>query len=238
MQVIWAIGASMIVLGFVVSWPRWLIAVCALGMVAGHNLLDSLQPEHFNQWGWIWNLLHVRGQLPYAFVLYPLVPWIAVIGLGFCAGTLFELEAQARRRMLLIAAAVCLALFVLLRLVNVYGDPHPWEVQASGVMTLLSFMNVHKYPPSLLYLLATLGIACFLLAQFETFKGRTLEVLLSFGRVPLFVYVLHIIVAHLAAGVLALALGFGDVLLRNVFIHKPDGWASRCQAFILLGSWC
>ncbi len=224
MQVIWAIGASMIVLSLVVSWPRWLIGTCSLVLIAGHNLLDGIEPETFGQWSWVWNLVHVQGELTYAFLLYPLIPWIAVMGLGFYAGVVFDLESDTRKRVLLRVGAMCLVAFVLLRAMNVYGDPHPWSGQSTVTLTLLDFLSVHKYPPSLLYLLATLGIASILLGYLEKLKGRAFEVMQTFGRVPLFVYVLHIVLAHLAAGSIALAMGFGDVLLKNLFLTAPEGW--------------
>jgi uncharacterized membrane protein len=224
MQVIWAIGASMVALALIVSWPRWLIGLCAVAVIATHNLLDGIQPERFGEWAFLWNLLHVQGPLSHAFVLYPIIPWVAVMALGFWAGAAFELEADARRRVLLASGIAAVLLFVLLRAINVYGDPHPWESQSNALLTVLSFINVHKYPPSLLYLLVMLGIASILLAELERVKGTLRKVFVVFGRVPLFVYVLHIVFAHLVAGLLALALGFGDALLTNVFIYKPAGW--------------
>jgi uncharacterized membrane protein len=224
MQVIWAIGACMVVLSLIVSWPRWVIGICAFAVIGAHNLLDGIQPESFGEWAFLWNLLHVQGRLPFAFLLYPLIPWIAVMALGFWAGAVFELEPSFRRRLLWGFGLAALSLFIVLRAFDVYGDPHPWEMQSSAMLSALSFVTVHKYPPSLLYLLVTLGSACLLLAQLERVKEPVRQILVVFGRVPLFVYVLHILLAHLAAGLLAYALGFGDVLLRNIFFHKPAGW--------------
>lgn len=224
MQVIWAIGASMVVLSLILSWPRWLIGLSAAVLIVAHNVLDGIQPERFGEWAFLWNVLHVQGRLSYAFLLYPLIPWVAVMALGFWAGAVFELAALARRRILWASGIAALTLFVLLRAVNLYGDPHPWEIQSNALLTVLSFVNVHKYPPSLLYLLMMLGIACILLAELERIKGTFRQVLVVFGRVPLFVYVMHIVLAHLAAGLLALVLGFGDVVLRNIFIYNPEGW--------------
>lgn len=224
LQVIWAIGASMIVLGAIVSWPRWLLASIAVAMIAGHNVLDGIQPESFGRLDWVWLLLHQKAETQYAFILYPLVPWIGVMILGFCAGSVFELDAARRRTVLLAAGGAALIAFVALRALNVYGDPHPWTVQPTATLTVLSFFNVYKYPPSLAYLLATLGIGVLLLAAFESLRGKPLEFLRAFGRVPLFVYVLHIVLAHFAAGLLALAMGFGDQVLTNLFIYPPEGW--------------
>jgi uncharacterized membrane protein len=224
MQVIWAIGASMVVLALIVSWRRWVIGICAVAVIATHNLLDGIRPETFGEWAFLWNLLHVQGRLSHGLLLYPLIPWVAVMALGFWAGAVFELEAGARRRVLRASAIAALSLFVVLRAINVYGDPHPWEIQPNALLTALSFIKVHKYPPSFMYLLVMLGIACILLAELERVKGTLRQMLVVFGRVPLFVYVLHIVFAHLAAGLLALALGYGDAMLTNIFIYKPAGW--------------
>ncbi len=224
LQVIWAIGASMVILGLIVSWPRWLLASIALAMIVGHNLLDGIPPEIFGSSGWVWKLLHVKSQTEYAFVLYPLVPWVGVMMLGFCVGKLFDADVEYRRRALIALGTASLLAFVALRAINGYGDPNPWTAQSTPLFTLLSFINVHKYPPSLAYVLVTLGIGMLLLALFESMRGRLFEIMRTFGKVPLFVYVLHIVVAHLTAGLLALALGHGDAVLRNIFILKPEGW--------------
>jgi uncharacterized membrane protein len=224
MQVIWVIGASMIVLAGLVRWPHWSIGAFAILMIAGHNLLDGIPPSSFGAFAPLWNLIHAQGQTQYAWILYPLVPWAGVMALGFFAGTLFELDARKRQPILVAAGLACLALFALLRVANGYGDPHPWSSQSTSASTLLSFINVHKYPPSLLYLLVTLGVALPMLSAFEKFRGRFTDVLQTFGRVPLFVYVLHIVLAHLAAGLIALAMGHGDTVLTSLFLSKPKEW--------------
>jgi uncharacterized membrane protein len=224
MQVIWAIGASMIALAALVHLRIGTILVLSVAMIAGHHLLDGIDPARFGTWAPLWNVLHVKGQTPFAFALYPLVPWIGVMALGYCAGTLFQLDAAVRRRWLTAAGIGALAGFAALRLTNAYGDPQLWAAQSSATMTLLSFLNVSKYPPSLLYVLVTLGIACLLLALLESARHRVLEVLSTFGRVPLFVYVLHIYVVHLAAGVTAYATGHGTQVLGNLFLSLPEGW--------------
>jgi uncharacterized membrane protein len=224
LQVIWAIGASMIVLALIAHWRLRTIATVALALIAGHHLLDGVAPESFGQFAWVWKVLHVQGQTAYAYVLYPLIPWVGVMALGFASGRLFELDPQRRRRLLFAAGAFSLAAFVTLRALNVYGDPQPWSVQSSAVYTVLSFLDVHKYPPSLLYLLVTLGVGAALLGILETARGRFVEMLRTFGRAPLFFYVLHIFLAHFAAGVVALATGYGVQLLTNLFLFLPDGW--------------
>jgi uncharacterized membrane protein len=224
MQVMWVIGASMIVLAGLVSWPRWAIGAFAVVVIGAHNLLDNVQPTDFGSWASLWNVLHVQGQTSFGFVLYPLVPWIGVMAAGFYAGQAFDLDEQHRRTILIRAGAFCLVLFVVLRAINGYGDAQHWALQSTFGMSLLSFLNVTKYPPSLLYLLAMLGFAALLLAAFETTRGKLTDILQTFGRVPLFFYVLHIALAHLLAGLIAIATGFGNQILLNVFLFPPDRW--------------
>jgi uncharacterized membrane protein len=169
-------------------------------------------------------VLHVRGPVPVGILAYPLIPWFAVMSLGYVAGAVFLIDPQQRRRRLLQAGCGALALFVVLRFTNFYGDAIPWNVQDTWFRTVLSFINVSKYPPSLLYLLITLGTASVLLAAFESARGRFAEFLRTFGRVPLFVYVLHIMLAHLAAGLIAIAMGFGTTVLTNPFPLLPETW--------------
>jgi uncharacterized membrane protein len=140
------------------------------------------------------------------------------------AGQLFEMESAQRRRILLVAGCSALATFVLLRFANAYGDPQRWVHSPDLVRSLLSFLNVEKYPPSLLYLLFTLGAAALLLAKFENVQGKWAEVLQTFGRVPLFFYVLHILLAHGAAGLIAMAMGYGTRVLNAIFLTLPPDW--------------
>ena len=224
LQVIWAIGVSMIALAALIHLRLRTIAIISVVMIAGHNLLDGIEPARFGAWAPVWSVLHVSGPVPFGFVAYPLIPWIGVMALGYVMGTVFRLEPESRRRRLVQWGIASLVMFVLLRALNVYGDPHPWSTHSSAVLTLLSFLNVHKYPPSLLYLLLTLGTACLLLAAFESAQGTLSRILRTFGRVPLFIYVLHIVLAHLAAGLIGLALGYGAGVLKNPFVALPAGW--------------
>jgi uncharacterized membrane protein len=224
LQVIWAIGVSMIVLGALVHLPLPEIAAYSLLIIFGHNLLDGIDPQTFGAWAPLWSLLHVSGPMPYAFVAYPLIPWIAVMSLGYCLGSLFELERERRKQWFACLGVAALTLFVLLRTTNLYGDPVDWSLQSTTVRTLLSVIDVHKYPPSLQYLLLTLGTALLLLAALESARGKFSEVLRTFGRVPLFFYVLHIALAHLAAGIIALAMGYGMALLSDDIMSVPQQW--------------
>lgn len=224
MQVIWAIGASMCVLSALTFLSRRAILVIGLLLVFGHNVLDPISPKLFGAWAPLWNMLHVQGPTPFGLVHYPLIPWIGVMALGYCAGRLFELGPAERRRLLLALGAGACALFGVLRAINVYGDPKPWSLQPRAVFSLLSFLNVSKYPPSLAYVLVTLGPMLVALALVERARGPVAAALRTVGRVPLFAYVLHLFMVHLLAGVLGMLRGHGTATLTQFFVFYPRGW--------------
>jgi uncharacterized membrane protein len=224
LQVIWAIGVSMMVLALLVHLPMRAIALFSVVVICGHNFLDSIEPQDFGAWASLWSVLHVFGPIPHAFVAYPLIPWIAVMSLGYCIGSLFELGREQRVQRFMWLGTASLVAFVVLRAPNVYGDPSDWTLQGTTLNTLLSFVNVQKYPPSLHYLLITLGVGLLLLAAFESARGKVGEVLRTFGQVPLFFYVLHVALAHLAAGIVGSAMGFGYALLTADFMLVPQQW--------------
>lgn len=224
LQVIWVIGVSMCTLAALVSVPRPWLAVSSLSVIALHNLLDGVAPAQWGAWAPLWSVLHVQGMTPFAFVVYPLVPWLAVMALGFVAGELYTRPSEERRAWLLRLGTSSLIAFVALRTLNTYGDPKPWAVQERTGFTLLSFLNVSKYPPSLAYVLVTLGIALLALGALEGRQHRVLAALAIFGRVPLFAYVLHIAIVHAAAGLCAWAMGFGSAVLTGGFEDFPEGW--------------
>jgi uncharacterized membrane protein len=210
-QVIWAIGVSMIVLAGLVFLPTWVVTAFGVAMIAVHNAFDSVRPEQLGEAASLWEILHVPAQahlLPgwNAFVAYPLVPWIGVMAAGYGFGALYRLDAAPRRRALMRIGIGASLLFVVLRFTNLYGDPLPWTFQPGhGIRTVLSFLNCEKYPPSLLYLLMTLGPAIVALALLDGREARGLgKPLVVYGRVPLFFYVFHILLLHVAAAVYAL----------------------------------
>jgi uncharacterized membrane protein len=215
LQVIWAIGISMVVLSGLIHLPGWAIGAIGIGMIAGHNLLDGIQAERLSQIGWLWHILHQPAFLhPTSDVsvlaLYPLIPWIGVMAAGYALGPVMLLEPAARRRWLLRLGVALTLGFVLLRAANVYGDPAPWVVHDHIRATVLSFVNAEKYPPSALYLAMTLGPALIAMAAFESAKGKLARFLVLFGRVPLFYYVAHLLLLHTMAVVFAAA-AHGDV---------------------------
>jgi uncharacterized membrane protein len=203
--VIWALGWSMIALAALIYLPLWALTTFAVVMIAGHNLLDPLVPAQFGRLSGLWNVLHEGGPfriLPKTtfFVAYPLVPWIGVMAAGFAFGTIVNRERRERQRMTLWLGVGVTVAFLLLRAANVYGDPEAWSPHARGALfTFLSFLNLQKYPPSLLYLLMTLGPALIVLAIFDRAgePGRLQRPVLVFGRVPLFYYLLHLPLIHL-----------------------------------------
>lgn len=202
LQVIWAIGISMVVLAGLVHLPRTVILGIGAAIVLGHNLLDGIRHEGSDAADIGWYLLHQSNYVDLGgwglFVGYPMLPWLGVMCLGYALGGLFApgVEAAVRRRRLVRLGLLATAGFVVLRLANVYGDPAPWAEQRNGVFTLLSLLNTTKYPPSLLYTLMTLGPALLVLAAAERWKGAFAMALVRIGRVPFFYYVMHLLLIH------------------------------------------
>ena len=224
LAVIWAIGWSMIAMAALVHLPVSAVGAIGILMIFGHNALDGIKPEALGAWAPVWSVLHVQGPIPYGFVVYPLVPWIGVMAAGYALGTVYDLPDARRRRILSWLGLATIAGFLALRALNVYGDPQPWSAQSSALFSVLSFMNLAKYPPSLLFLLATLGPALLALAWFEHARGAAARFFVTIGRVPLFFYVIHIALAHLLAGLAALILGYGpEVLTNRPWVLSP-GW--------------
>jgi uncharacterized membrane protein len=214
LQVIWAIGLSMVCMSVFVFLPRKIVLLIGLLLVFGHNLLDSFHVEGNMVQGFLWSVLHETGKFRLyethtIFVGYPLLPWLGLMMTGFAFGQLYlkEVTAQQRKRRLIIMGTSCIALFAALRSGNFYGDAWHWKEQNSAVFTALSFIDCTKYPPSLLYLLMTIGPALLFLAFAENLKGKLVEAVSIIGRVPLFYYVVHLYVLHLIAGILFFATG-------------------------------
>ncbi len=203
LQVIWVIGLSMVALSGLLYLPRaWLLVLAAV-IVLGHNLLDSISFMPGELGYTPWTILHDRGilGLPWggqARTSYPLLPWIGAIALGYSIGPWFAatVTAQARGRRLMLTGGACLLLFLLLRMINVYGEPVPWTMQDDLLHTLMSFVNLTKYPPSADFLLLTLGCGCMLLYLLERLPKVTIGWLLAFGSAPLFFYILHLYLLH------------------------------------------
>jgi len=201
MQVIWAIGVSMIALAALVWLPRPLLIALAVVIIAGHNLLDGLHFETGSALHVPWAILHERSWIEVGDSLrlritYPVLPWIGVIALGYCLGPWFakSMQPTLRQRYLLLGGVSAWVGFVVVRAANGYGDT-PWQAYDNGVQTLMSFFNITKYPPSLLFLALTLGIGLLLLLAFEQAGAkRWISMLATFGAAPMFFYLLHLYV--------------------------------------------
>jgi uncharacterized membrane protein len=219
--VLWALGWSMILMALLVHLPRAIIAAIALLLILGHNALDGVAPASFGSFAWLWHVLHVPGfAVPgVLLVAYPLIPWVGVMALGYAIAAAYTWEATRRRKLLIWCGAAAIVAFVALRSINAYGNPAPWSAQRTPALTVASFLNVLKYPPSLQFLLMTLGPVLVALALTERVRGRVAEWIAVYGRVPLFFYVGHIFVAH-AVGV-ALALVQGGELRRIPVTTDP-----------------
>ncbi len=235
MQVIWAIGVSMIVLAVLVQLPVRVVGGFGVVMIAAHNLLDRFHVQGWRGpespvpsfWAKLFILLHQAYEAfpvlwffpsPVVFVLYPLIPWIGVMAAGFAFGALYQMNAERRRRWLLIMGSAATLLFIVIRAINHYGDPVHWAKQSTNTFTIISFLNVTKYPPSLLFLLMTLGPAFLALAWFESPLGARASrghsdssairnFFVTFGRVPLFFYLLQWPTAHFISVILHIAAG-------------------------------
>ncbi|HTA82566.1 MAG TPA: heparan-alpha-glucosaminide N-acetyltransferase domain-containing protein [Bacteroidia bacterium] len=225
--VIWAIGVSMVFLAFWRKLPYWFILASGLAIILFHNVADYFEPGTMgilnavgleqqssptSALGILWAFLHkvtpvTMGSL-HVFVLYPLLPYFGLISLGYCLGKFYVpgYVAEARQRNLILIGTICIALFIVLRLFNTYGDPSPWTPyhnlwsgSANYVFSFLSFINVTKYPCSLLYILIMVGPALLFLAMFETANNAIARFFITIGKVPMFYYILHLIMFNLIA---------------------------------------
>ncbi len=206
LQVIWAIGVCMIVLGIIIYLPIRAIFVLGLLIVLGHNALDGIVKEGTSFGSVIWYMLHQMNGFSYAegrflWFSYPVLPWFGVIFLGYCCGSLYKKGStvELRKKWLVYTGLAAVVLFFILRGVNVYGDLLPWTAQETTEKTIISFFNVSKYPPSLSFILITIGPALIFLYFIERIQNAFTNFLLVFGRVPFFYYVLHIFVIHIGA---------------------------------------
>ena len=218
--VFWALGLSMVALAVLMYLPDKVLLAVSVAMIASHNLLDGIQPQQFGSYAWLWQILHAQGVWvtggPVVIVAYPLVPWIGVMAVGYSAGHIYRLPPERRQALLLRLGFTLIIAFVVVRGLNVYGDPRPWETRSTGIGTLLSFLNTTKYPPSLAFLLMTLGPPLLFLSWAERLRIGETHPLLVFGRVPLFYFVVHIPLIH-AVAIAMTWLRYG----RTPFLFEP-----------------
>ena len=235
LTVLWALGWSMIALAALVRLPAWGVAAFGAAMIAGHNLLDGVPATAFGALAPLWSVLHAPGFLlnepgRVVFVAYPLVPWVGVTAAGYGLGQLYGWDAGRRRALGLGLGVALVVALVALRDLDEYGDPAPWAAQRSSLFTALSFLNATKYPQSLLFLLMTLGPALLFLRAADGGHPGWLRPALVFGKVPLFYYVLHVVLIHLLAVAVCWA-RYGEVhwmfespTLDRFPVTQPPGW--------------
>jgi uncharacterized membrane protein len=235
LQVIWAIGASMVILGIMVWAPLPVIAITGVILVFGHDVLDYIKLPQTGTPGFLWKLFftghreffHI-SETYFIKTNYATLPWAGVMMLGYVFGTIYRssFDAARRKNILLITGVFLLSLFLVLRAFNIYGDPAPWVAQRSFSLTVISFLNVSKYPPALLYLCVTLGPGLILLAFMEKKKNKLTDILMIYGNVPFFYYILHwFVIRSLSVAAFYLA-GYGSKDIYNpklMFFFRPDG---------------
>ena len=241
LQTLWAIGGSMVVLSGAQFLGRPACLVLGAAIVAGHNLLDPVWPmaDLFTPGPPLWVSLHTPMSFvvgPYfVLVAYPLLPWVGVMLLGFGASGVFQLEPGERRRRLTLAGVAAVAAFLLLRASHLYGDPNPWTAQDAGVVpTILDFMNVSKYPPSLLFVLATLGPVAVFCARSDQLPRGVRDVLVVYGRAPFAFYVVHFYVIHALAVALGVAQGFAASQMLTLMSFFPKGYGVPLPAVYVI----
>lgn len=238
LQVIWAIGFSMVILGLLSQLPWTVVFSVALIIICGHNLMDTWNIDRSDATTrWLWDALHHGSfppyidehnvpQVPRFIVIYPVLPWIGIMSLGFCLGRLYEpmFEAGKRKTILRLTGLCMIAVFVVLRYWNIYGDPRPWKPQGTVLYSLFDILHVQKYPPSLLFTCMTIGPAMLFLSFSERWQGRVAKWVTVFGRVPFFYYILHIYTIHLLAVALFYVSGYTDADIGKglMFNFRPN----------------
>jgi uncharacterized membrane protein len=244
LTVLWALGWSMVALAALVFLPATAVGIIGAIMIAAHNLLDPVKAQSFGAWAPLWNVLHSPGLLYMSpghlvIVAYPLIPWIGVMALGYGIGQIYSIDPARRRALLLRAGIAVSAAFIVLRAINVYGDPAKWTHQKSTLFTALSFLNTTKYPPSLLFLLMTLGPVLVFLSLVDQKTPRLLRPALTIGKVPMFYYLLHFATLHVLAIITAL-IRFGGVHWMfespspdKYPVTQPPGWPASLPVVYL-----
>jgi len=231
LMILWAIGLSMVALAGLIYLPRRALIAVSIAIIALHNLLDPVSAQRFGRAAWIWDILHQQNAFTVHGITfataYPVLPWVGVMAAGYSLGLVFEWDARRRRRFLVGVGLAATAAFVILRAANVYGDPARWSHQASPAFTLLSFLNTTKYPPSLDFLLMTLGPALVAMAWLERFHFRFTNPLIVFGRVPFFYYGAHLFVAH----VIAIGMNFVRYGAKSFVLIAPPSMGSPSDLF-------
>ncbi len=221
LQVIWAIGMSMIALSAIVYMNKKLILLTAIILITAHNLLDTVHVPGNGLLAVVWSFLHDVNHFTFGqvelYVRYPVLPWVAVMTIGYYLGFLYTpgYDQVKRGRTLLQLGVSMIVLFIFFRINNVYGDSSEWSEQKNFVFSLLSFLNVTKYPPSFLFVLITLGPSLIFLALSERPLNTWAAKIVVFGRVPMFYYLVHILLIHILAVLAALLTGYPEMIVLN-----------------------
>ncbi|MFY0600880.1 MAG: DUF1624 domain-containing protein [Cyclobacteriaceae bacterium] len=237
LQVIWAIGVSMIALsGLVWLSQRWILVI-SLVMIFGHNLLNFVVPEDLGSFSSLWVLLHEKGLIPMnsdgsyiIWVAYPIIPWIGAMGLGYVFGNVMKWESAKRISLLWKAGLGAIGFFVVLRYLNIYGDTNDWVVQKDLMFTVMDFINTQKYPPSLLFLCMTIGPAMLLLVLFEKWTKLN-SFFIVFGKVPFFFYIVHFYFIH-ATSLFYYKIRYGEWF--DLINTGPNGWPDYYSPSLIL----
>jgi uncharacterized membrane protein len=231
-EVIAAIGFGMIVLSLLLNLSTRVIGIIGLIILCCHNLLPSSTPL-FNMDSFPVSSNHIF------LVAYPPIPWLGIMLVGFAAGRWFEWGESARKSLLLKVGAGALSLFLVLRFLNIYGDPFPWVVQKTTLFTILSFINITNYTPSLLFCLVTLGILMFLLSFDERRKNRITDMVSTYGKVPLFYFVLHFYIIHCLLIILLFFQGFhwANLSFASGSFGRPRGVHSGVALWAIYLIW-
>lgn len=232
MQVIWTIGISMILLSAMIWLPFPVIMIIGLAILLGHNLLDKAEAETNNQVGLLWSIIHTPGghyvlpidQTRNVLFFYGFLSWTGIMILGYCFGNLYKksVSREQRKKVLLAIGLASLFSFFALRFINGYGDRAPWSIQKDTELSIISFFNTTKYPPSLMYTLMTLGPAILFLAFFENMQSRFAKFFITFGRVPFFYYLLHLFLIHTLTLIAFYASGYrASDIVAEPFYFRP-----------------
>lgn len=227
LAVFWALGCSMIVLAGLIHFKPVYIAVFGLILIFGHNAFDHIHTDTLGNSRLLWMLLHEGGYYrEYSLmVLYPIIPWIGVMAVGYAFGSFFKLDGQYRRTLFIRIGLACLCLFLILRGFNIYGDPVEWHTQGIWWKSILSFINFQKYPPSLAYLLMTLGIAILALGFLDDIDNKLTRIFTVYGRVPMFYYMAHLYLGHTTQLVVAFFGGYQlKYFFRGLFVGYPPSF--------------
>ena len=224
-QVIWAIGICMVFLSALIYLNRKLLIAIGLIILVGHNLLDGITAQGNDLGSILWYLTHQQGAAFFnngetmLFIAYPFLPWLGIMILGYCFGSLYhkDFNSSIRKKWLLTLGISSIIIFVVLRYTNLYGNLTPWNKEENFTYTIMSFINTTKYPPSLLYALMTLGPAMVLLYLIDAVKNMWTNMLVVIGRVPFFYYIIHLYLIHFIGliGLLILGENWNEFILTS-----------------------